>query len=141
MPVTIEEIREIQAGLSGRNPLPEAQGTLTAPNGDPNSAPEPSEAGVSVLVSSGKSAIFTLLSVEKGASVTSYTIRWWGYVPARARWGALDDGDRADLERDFLQIVPSGPITRIYCELVAIVDGGAGDGVTPVISPCDAASD
>lgn len=141
MAVRTEDIRAIQVELSARNPVPVAQDTLTAVNGDPNDAATPADEGVSVKGASGRSTVYTRISVEKGASVTSYDIRWWGYAAGRGRWGLLPNSASSGLDTDYLEFIPTGPIDRLYCELTAITDSGAGDGVVPVIAPCDTASE
>lgn len=136
MPVETEAIRAIQVELSARNPVPVSQGTITAANGAPSAASD----GVAVLVSSGKAALFSFLTVEKGASVTSYDIAWWGYHAPRDAWLELDNSERTGLEQSWGQLVPTGPITRLYCEVTSITDSGS-DGVEPVIAPCDSVAE
>lgn len=130
---TTAEIREIQVGLAARNPVWQtspAPTAITAPNGEPSGTSD----GWAVQTSTGESAVYTALAVVKGANVTAYSIRWWGYHQGLAAWCELDGGERADLERNWTQIVPSGPLTRIYCEVLAVT---GSDGVTPHVGPCD----
>lgn len=134
MPVTTAEIREIQAALSARDPVfvNQESANITTPNGIPSG----SAAGVSVLVSSGEPAIFSVLKVRKGASVTSYDLKWWLYDGTD--WTAPDGGAFTGLTDSWSQLIPTGPVQRVYCEITAITDGGS-DGVMPVIGPCDPA--
>jgi len=136
MTVTTQQIREIQASLSGRSPQWVQQGgaAITSANGVPSGA----SAGVSVLNSVDLSAIFTTVAIVKGASVTDYAGRWWGYNPAlgSGTWGLLDNSSRTGLTTSWQQQIASGSITRVYFELTAITDSGS-DGVGAWVGPCD----
>lgn len=136
MTVTTQEIREIQASLSGRAPQWVQQGgaAITSVNG----APSTSTDGVSVLNSVSLSAIFTTVAIIKGASVTDYAGRWWGYNPAlgSGEWGLLDNSTRTGLTTNWQQQIASGSITRVYFEMTAITDTGS-DGVSAYVGPCD----
>lgn len=133
MTVTTAEIREIQAGLAARNPVWQTTPTpaaITTPNGEPSGT----SAGWSVQTSSGQSAVYTGLAVIKGANVTAYSVRWWGYYPGLAAWATLDGSARDGLDASWSQVIPSGLVARVYCEVTAVT---GSDGVTPHVGPCD----
>ena len=133
MTVTTAEIREIQAGLAARNPVWQtspAPVAITTPNGEPSGT----SAGWPVQISSGQSAVYSAIAVIKGANVTAYSIRWWGYYQGLAKWATLDGGAREDLDASWSQAIPTGLVTRVYCEVTAVA---GSDGVTPHVGPCD----
>lgn len=130
---TTAEIREIQVGLAARNPVWQtspAPTAITSPNGEPSGTSD----GWAVQTSSGESAVYTGIAVIKGDDVTAYSVRWWGYYQGLDAWCTLDGSDRADLDASWSQIIPSGPLTRVYCEVTAV---NGADGVTPHVGPCD----
>lgn len=134
MAITTEQIREIQGGLAARNPQwGTAPAALTAPNSAPSSASD----GVDITISSGESALYTALAVVMGASVTAYEIRWWAYYAEIATWCVMGGSERS-LGTSWTELIPSGPVSRLYCELTALTDGGS-DGVVVRVGPCDPA--
>lgn len=131
---TTAEIREIQTGLAARSPVWQTTPTpaaITLPNGEPSGT----SAGWAVQTSTGESAVYTAIAVIAGANVTAYSIRWWGYYQGLGAWCTLDGSDREDLDVNWTQLIPSGPLTRVYCEVTALT---GSDGVTPRVGPCDA---
>lgn len=136
MTTSIERIRTIQTSTATQRPVFVRQGNtpITSANGRPSSASD----GVSVADASGNSAVTSALFVERGADVTAYTIQWWGYYASGAiggKWATLGAGSLlTDLDESYSEIIPSGPVTRIYCELVAIT---GADGISPYIGPAE----
>lgn len=136
MTVTTTDIRAIQAQLSGRNPVLEQQGgaLITAANSPPASA----SAGVSVVLSSGQSALVSVYTIlPSDSSVTAWTGRWWGYYAGAAIWAPLRNGDVDSTtapagETDSL---PSGPLSRLYFEVLTIT-AGASQGLDVRVGPC-----
>ena len=138
MAVTTEQIREIQAGLSARNPvfMGRVSAAITAPSAAPGSATD----GFAIDdISSGEPAIYTVVAALKGASVTSYDVQWWGYYPDLdgGTWATLGAGSAVTgLTQTYSEQVPSGAVTRIYGQITGLTDGGA-DGVRYAVGPCD----
>lgn len=133
----IAEIRAIQAGLSARGMVWTAQGAaITADNGEPSG----SSAGVDVRTSSGKSAVISSLWVKKGASVTSYGVRVWGYATepdgATKSWAVLGELAFAGQTVSKKEMFPSGSEERIYLEIFDLVDSGS-DGVLCYVGHAD----
>lgn len=146
MTITTEQIRNIQGGLgaqapawdraeSGVTPAAGASGVaITAPNGVPSGA----TAGSWLVISTGEVGIYTALAV-KAVSLTTATIRWWGYYDGAAQGVAgvtgwyLLDASEATITTSWTQLIPTGPISRLYCEVTAIT----GTSVTPYIGPSD----
>lgn len=136
MTTSIERIRTIQTSTATQRPDFVRQGgaAITSPNGRPTLATD----GVPVADASGASAVTSALFVERGDDVTAYTIRWWGYYASGAvggKWATLGAGSLlSGLTESYSEIIPSGPVTRIYCELVAIT---GTDGISPYIGPAE----
>ncbi len=104
---------------------------ISAPNGAPTAAAD----GVAVADATGNSAVTSMLAVVKDSGVTAYTVQWWGYVASGAMtaWVTLGTGSLLeDLVASWGEIVPTGPLARVYCEIVAI--SGTG-GVSPYVGP------
>lgn len=149
MTVTTEQIRNIQAGLGAQEPQWDRSENGVMPGAgasgvliNSTSAP-PTDAtqGSPVTVGTGASGVYTLLTLKFTSLTTSADIRWWGYVDGAASgiadvtgWYLLDGSERA-LTNSWAQLVPTGPVSRLYCEVTALVLGG-GTGVTPYIGPC-----
>lgn len=138
MAVTTEQIREIQAGLSARNPVftGRVSSAITAPSAAPSSATD----GYQIDdISSGESAVYSVLAVIKGASVTSYDVQWWGYYPGLegGTWATLGAGSEiTGLTQTYSELVPTGSVTRIYAQITGLTDSGS-NGVRYAVGPCD----
>lgn len=146
MTITTEQIRNIQGGLgaqvpawdraeSGITPGQGASGVaITTTNGVPTTATQ----GSPVAVSTGQSGIYTALAV-KGDTLTTATLRWWAYYDGASQgvtgvtgWYLLDASERT-ITTDWTQLIPTGPVTRLYCEVTALT----GTSVTPYMGPSD----
>lgn len=133
MASTIADVRGIQVSVATRLPTMARQGgaAISAPNG----APPDALAGVEVTDATGKSAVTSMLAIVKDAGVTTYTVQWWGYVASGdlTAWVTLGAGSLlTGLEASWGDVIPSGPLARVYCELVAI--SGTG-GISPYVGP------
>jgi hypothetical protein len=133
MAATIAEVRGIQVSVATREPAMVRQGgaAISAPNGAPSTA----SAGVGVADATGNSAVTSMLAIVKDSGVTAYTVQWWGYVASGSltAWVTLGAGSLlTDLDKSWGDIVPTGPLVRVYCELVAI--SGTG-GISPYVGP------
>jgi hypothetical protein len=139
--ITTEKIRNIQAGLGAQEPnfdrsepgITPAAGASGVPIPSTNGVPSGPTAGSPVTVSTGASGIYTALVVRIPGTLTSLTMRWWAYYPALLLWALLDGSERA-IDVSWTQLIPSGPIARLYCEVTART--GTGDA-TPHIGPSD----
>lgn len=133
----IAEIRAIQAGLSARGMVWTAQSVAVVAD---NGAPSGSVAGVDVRTSSGKPAVLSSLWVKKGASVTSYGVRVWGYATepdgATKSWAVLGELEFAGQTMSKKEMFPTGSEERIYLEIFDLVDSGS-DGVLPFVGYAD----
>jgi hypothetical protein len=132
MTATIADVRGIQVSVATREPAMVRQGVaaISAPNGAPDGA-----VGVAVADATGNSAVTSMLAVVKDSGVTAYTVQWWGYVASGSltAWVTLGAGSLlTDLDKSWGEIVPTGPLARVYCELVAI--SGTG-GISPYVGP------
>lgn len=136
MATSIERIRTIQTSTATQRPDFVRQGV--APITAPNSRPTLASDGVPVADASGASAVTSCLFVERGADVTAYTIRWWGYYASGAiggKWGTLGAGSTlTDLTESYSEVIPTGPVARVYCELIAIT---GTDGISPYVGPAE----
>lgn len=133
MAATIAEVRGIQVSVATRTPAMARQGgaAISAPNGAPSSASD----GVAVADATGNSAVTSMLAIVKDSGVTTYTVQWWGYVASGdlTAWVTLGAGSLlTDLAASWGDVIPSGPLARVYCELVAI--SGTG-GISPYVGP------
>ena len=133
MTATIAEVRGIQVSVATRTPAMTRQGgvAISAPNG----APSGGAAGVAVADATGNSAVTSMLAIIKESGVTLYTVQWWGYVASGdlAAWVTLGTGSLlTNLAASWGDVIPSGPLARVYCELVAI--SGTG-GISPYVGP------
>lgn len=139
MAVTTEQIREIQAGLSARDPVftDRVSDAIVATT----SAPSGASAGYAINdISSGESAVYSVLAILLGASVTSCDVQWWGYYPGLdgGTWATLGAGSAlTGLTKTYSELVPTGSVTRLYAQITALTDGGGGDGVRYAVGPCD----
>lgn len=146
MTITTEQIRNIQGGLgaqdpawdraeSGVTPTAGAAGVaITAINGVPSGA----TAGSPVVVSTGDSGVYTALALKADA-LTTADVRWWAYYDGASQgvtgvtgWYLLDGSERT-IATSWTQLIPTGPVSRLYCEVTAIT----GTSVTPYIGPSD----
>lgn len=133
MAATIADVRGIQVSVATRTPTMTRQGgaAISAPNGSPSGG----AAGVAVADATGNSAVTSMLAIVKDAGVTMYTVQWWGYVASGdlTAWVTLGAGSLlTGLEASWGDVIPSGPLARVYCELVAI--SGTG-GISPYVGP------
>lgn len=87
---------------------------------------------MSVQTTTNESALYTALVVEASAGVT-YSCVWWGYYSAIGVWATLDGGDRSSLGKSWSQIIPSGALDRVYCQITAV----SGGVVRYHVGPCD----
>jgi hypothetical protein len=141
MTITTEQIRNIQGGLGAQRPswdrsepgVTPAAGAAGVPIYAPNSEPSGASAGSPLAVSTGESGVYTTLLVDIPGTLTSVDLRWWGYYDGIAKWGLLDGSERTITTR-WTQLIPSGPISRLYCEVTALTGAGA---VTPYMGPSD----
>ena len=133
MPTTTAEIREVQMGLSARNPKFPPRGSVVD-----SAMPVPSSAtdGEPTQLTTGRNAVYSLLLIEAAADIT-YDFVWWGYNAAARAWAQLDGGARTGQVDSWMQIVPTGPVDRLYCQITNIVISGASPGVYPRVAPCD----
>ncbi len=134
MPTTTAEIREVQIGLSARNPQFPARGSVVDA-----AMPKPASTtdGFATQLTTGRNAVYSLLVIESADDIT-YDFIWWGYNAAANTWAQLDGGARTGQVDSWMQIVPTGPVDRLYCQITNIVISGASLGVYPRVAPCDA---
>jgi hypothetical protein len=145
MTVTTEQIRNIQAGLGAQEPqwdrsengvAPAAGASgvaITATNGVPTTATQ----GSPVTVGTGASGVYSALAL-KAVSLTTASVRFWGYYDGAASgiggvtgWYLLAGSEQV-ITTSWTQLVPTGPVSRVYCEVTAIT----GTSVTPYFGPC-----
>lgn len=141
---TVADIREIQSQTSGRSPRVVGQGAASGtliPAADisaANGAPVGASAGVSVLGSSGRSAVLALLLLELDATITSADVQWWGYVvdpvSGYAAWCKLRAQLWAGVDANNADVVPVGTLARVYCEVLALTGTGA---VRALVAPAE----
>jgi hypothetical protein len=136
MTITTAEIRGIQAGLSGRDPQLEQQGS--GPIDAANSPPSGATAGVDVTLADGKSALQSVYVVlPSDSSVTAWTARWWGYYAGIETWAPLRGGDVSSTDNPAgeTEVLPTGPLSRLYLELLTLT-AGASQGLVVYVGPC-----
>ena len=146
MTITTEQIRNIQGGLGAQAPswdrsedgVPPTAGASNVAITTPNGAPTTAQQGSPLIVSTGDSGIYTAIAL-KTVALTTADIRWWFYYDGAASgiagvtgWYAPEAGEFT-IVRNWTQLLPTGPATRIYCEVVSIT----GTSVTPYIGPSD----
>lgn len=149
MTVTTEQIRNIQAGLGAQAPqwdrsedgVTPAAGASGVAITTANSAPTTATQGSPVTVSTGASGVYSALAL-KAVSLTTADVRFWGYYDGAASgiggvtgWYLLA-GSGVTITTSWTQLVPTGPVSRLYCEVTAIT----GTSVTPYFGPCDIGS-
>lgn len=120
MSATVEEARDIQVLLSGRNPT---WSPLFTDISADNSAPA-DEAGVTTTLASGKAAleVVWLMHLKSG---TNMTLR--PYIRLNGIWAIA--GDDIVATESWSQIMRCGPGDRVYMRVVStdgVVDGYAG---------------
>lgn len=149
MTATTEQIRNIQAGLGAQGPkwdraedgITPAAGAAGVAITTPNGVPTTSTQGSPVAVATGDSGVYSALAL-KADTLTTADVRWWGYYDGAQQgiagvtgWYLLA-GSEQTITTSWTQLVPTGPVSRLYCEVTAIT----GASVTPYLGPCDIGS-